>query len=79
MDNYKYKNNNMQIEYEGKSSSTQSEKNKIIYEIGIDPIKQKKQFRIEIKGIEIYFPHTPYENQINYMTKGKKIYLTNLK
>lgn len=72
MDNNRYNNKNMHIEYEGKSSTTTSDKNKIIHEIPIDPIKAKKQFRLVIKGIEIYFPHTPYDNQINYMTKGNK-------
>jgi hypothetical protein len=41
-----------------------------IKEIKIDELKKKKQTRIMIDGIEIYFPYPPYECQLNYMSKG---------
>ena len=66
-------NKNMKIDYEEKTSGSNTDKNKAIQEIYLDIAKAKKQHRLEIKGIEIYFPHRPYENQINYMTKGISI------
>ena len=42
----------------------------IITEIKTDFIKKKKQTKITIHGIEIYFPYPPYDCQLNYMTKG---------
>ena len=42
-----------------------------INEIKIDFLKKKKQTKIIINGIEVYFPYPPYECQLNYMTKGK--------
>lgn len=48
-----------------------------INEIKIDPLKKKKQTKITIDGIEIYFPYPPYECQLNYMSKGN-IHLTQL-
>lgn len=44
-----------------------------IPEIQIDFIKAKRQCKLEIQGVEVYFPYTPYENQLNYMSKGKFI------
>jgi hypothetical protein len=41
-----------------------------IPEIFLDLIKAKKQCRLEIMGIEIYFPYTPYQVQLDYMAKG---------
>ncbi len=41
-----------------------------ISEIGIDLIKAKKQCRVDIHGIEVYFPYPPYTNQLVYMEKG---------
>ena len=37
--------------------------------IPLDQNKLHKQTKLEIKGITVYFPHKPYENQIAYMTK----------
>jgi len=66
-------NKNMKIDYEEKTSGSNYDKSNTIQEIYIDIGKAGKQHRLEIKGIEIYFPHRPYENQINYMTKGNEI------
>lgn len=43
----------------------------VINEIKIDFLKKKKQTKITIHGIEVYFPYPPYECQLDYMTKGK--------
>jgi hypothetical protein len=45
-----------------------------IQEIVIDPIKAKRQCRLEINGIEVYFPYTPYTNQLAYMQKGIRLF-----
>jgi hypothetical protein len=62
--------NKMMIEYEGGKEKQNSNVEKKIYEIPIDHIKAKRQHKIEINGIEIYFPHVPYQSQITYMSKG---------
>ena len=41
-----------------------------INEISIDAKKVKKQVRLEIQGIEVYFPYKPYKVQVDYMEKG---------
>jgi hypothetical protein len=41
--------------------------------IEIDTVKAKRQCRLDINGIEVYFPYTPYTNQLAYMQKGKII------
>jgi regulator of telomere elongation helicase 1 len=41
-------------------------------EIKVDFLKKKKQTKITIHGIEVYFPYPPYECQLNYMTKGTR-------
>ena len=41
----------------------------IIREIQIDSKLALKQKKLEILGIEVYFPYEPYENQILYMKK----------
>ena len=41
-----------------------------INEIYIDLKKAKKQCRLEIQGIEVYFPYNPYKLQLEYMEKG---------
>jgi hypothetical protein len=43
-----------------------------ISEIAIDPIKAKRQCKLDINGIEVYFPYSPYPNQLAYMEKGKQ-------
>ena len=40
---------------------------KELREIPIDLEKASKQTKLEILGIEVYFPYKPYEKQINYM------------
>jgi hypothetical protein len=61
------KNKKMIIDYE----NAKKEGDEPIEEIQIDMIKAKKQFRLEINGIEIYFPYKPYHCQMSYMQKGK--------
>jgi hypothetical protein len=56
----------IRLEYENLTSEKAN-----IAEIAIDNLKAKKQCKLEILGIEVYFPYTPYENQLNYMSKGK--------
>jgi hypothetical protein len=41
-----------------------------ITELSIDHIKAKKQNLLKIQGIDIYFPYTPYQPQIEYMKRG---------
>lgn len=65
------RNNSKPIEYEGGVKDKSGSFEKKIYEIQIDAAKAKRQFRLEILGIEVYFPHIPYECQITYMKKGK--------
>jgi hypothetical protein len=69
MESYKY-NKNMNIEYEGQTNSSDADKGNGIDDIPIDFVKARKQHKVIISGIEIYFPHPPYENQIKYMAKG---------
>ena len=44
-------------------------KEELIREIQIDSKLASKQVKLNILGIEIYFPYEPYENQILYMKK----------
>ena len=71
-----------QIQYEDDSSDStalpyeqvlknanNSKKEKLIREIPIDTSKASKQTKITINNITIYFPHIPYDNQVQYMSK----------
>ena len=57
---------NIELDTEGKTN--QSSK-KEIREIPIDIKKSEHQKKIIIKGIEVFFPYEPYENQKLYMSK----------
>jgi len=67
----------MMIAYEDdKSNKNPNNKEKFnfedrINEVKIDSVKAKKQVKLMIKGIEVYFPYPPYPNQLSYMEKGK--------
>jgi hypothetical protein len=68
----------MIVEYEDRKERDYGKKDKegsyvksTIQEIAIDPIKAKKQCKLDINGIEVYFPYPPYTNQLAYMQKGK--------
>jgi hypothetical protein len=43
---------------------------KVISEIPLDNKKAKKHVKLEIQGIEVYFPYKPYKVQVDYMEKG---------
>lgn len=70
--------NNVQkmiIDYDYRSKAIANDRNEDnkIYPIQIDQIKARKQFKLEISGIEIFFPHKPYQCQIDYMVKGRNL------
>ncbi len=77
MENFRQR-NKMTVEYEEKSGYNNKEakntKEKNIYEISIDAIKAKRQCKLIIEGIEVYFPYPPYSNQLAYMEKGNNIF-----
>ena len=65
----------MTIKYENEDESYVQENeldytNVRINEISIDMKKAKKQCRLEIQGVEVYFPYNPYKVQLEYMEKG---------
>ena len=59
---------NFKTEIEKEDKINQSKK-KEIREIPIDIKKSQRQKKIILKGIEVYFPYEPYENQKIYMEK----------
>ncbi len=65
----------MNINYENEDETFNQEDNinytrERINEISIDMKKAKKQCRLDIQGVEVYFPYNPYKVQIEYMEKG---------
>ena len=66
----------MIIKYEKEDENFNEEDNlkhtcERINEISIDMKKAKKQCRLDIQGVEVYFPYSPYKEQLEYMEKGK--------
>ena len=63
----------VKIQYEennaGKGGNNGKKGDTSIREILIDNAKKQKQHELNIDGIQIFFPHQPYENQIVYMKK----------
>jgi hypothetical protein len=59
------------IEFESKDNNAKKEpEEKIIREIGLDIEKSKTQTKLNIEGVEIYFPYEPYACQLEYMKKS---------
>jgi hypothetical protein len=77
MENTRPKNSNrMTIDYEeGKYQNNEYKygKEPKLYEIQIDAIKAKRQCKLIIESIEVYFPYPPYTNQLAYMEKGRNL------
>src|SRR4051812_47690420 len=44
-------------------------------EIKLDKAEIRKNVKLTILGIEVYFPYQPYPNQIAYMQKGKQYFI----
>ena len=62
-------NNSQESENLSNDSLLEDEEEQKIREIQIDSRLKSKQVKLNILGIEIYFPYEPYENQIIYMQK----------
>jgi hypothetical protein len=74
MENTRQKNNKMTIDYEDgvyQNNEYKFGKEPKLYEIQIDAVKAKKQCKLIIEGVEVFFPYPPYTNQLAYMEKGK--------
>ena len=76
MENYNKGRDRMLVEYEDDNHYNKNKQFKNYFEkiseISIDQIKAKKQCKVEIAGIEVYFPYPPYMNQLTYMEKVKQ-------
>ena len=66
--NFNFKFNLMKLSSDEEDSNEQ-DKNEIIRDIQIDYKMAAKQVKLNILGIEIFFPYKPYDNQILYMKK----------
>lgn len=64
--------NHININYE-RHDKNEKEPKERTDEIKIDQKKASKHYKININGIDIYFPYVPYENQRIYMEKGKTL------
>ena len=65
-DDMEYNNNNF---YSKQSKKKENDDIQKIREIQIDSRFTSKQVKLNILGIEVYFPYQPYENQLLYMQK----------
>ena len=67
--NFKFNLMNSSSEEENEKDRNNSEEKTKIRKINIDYKMAQNQIKLNILGIEIYFPYEPYENQILYMKK----------